>query len=88
MAIPAPLIALLVIVIIGAITWWVLTQFTLPEPLNKVVHILFVVIMLLALLFYVLLPMLGGANIKIRDSKADGSIGFKVAEIVSFNRAG
>lgn len=53
------LITLAVIVIVMALVWWVLQQIPLPEPINKIVMIVFVVICVFVLIS-VLLSLSGG----------------------------
>lgn len=44
------IIDLAILVILAALVWWLLTQIPLPEPINKAVQIVFVVIVVLALI--------------------------------------
>lgn len=72
MILPAPLVAFALIIILGGLCWWLLSQFPLPQPAHKVATVVLVVVLILALVIYVLLPMLGGANVRV----SEGSIGF------------
>jgi hypothetical protein len=58
------LIYLAVFVIVAALVWWVLQQLPLPEPIAKIVLILFVVICAI-ILISILLSMVGGGGLHI-----------------------
>jgi hypothetical protein len=58
------LIYLAVFVIVAALVWWVLQQLPLPEPIAKIVLILFVVICAI-ILISILLSMVGGGGLHV-----------------------
>ena len=58
------LVYLAVFVIVAALVWWVLQQLTLPEPIQKIVLILFVVICAL-ILISILLSVVGGGGLHV-----------------------
>lgn len=55
----ALLVNLLVILIIVAVAWWILTFLPLPHPLNKIAQVVLVVIAGLAVI-YILLGLVDG----------------------------
>ncbi|HUC76743.1 MAG TPA: hypothetical protein VMS04_15685 [Vicinamibacterales bacterium] len=62
MSLVAFLIWLLVLVIIAGLGWWIIGQFTLPEPVGKLVRIVFVVV-ICVILIVLLLNLVGVAEI-------------------------
>lgn len=48
------LVYLAIFVILAVLIWWLLSQLTLPEPLNKIVTIVFVVICVIVLVGFML----------------------------------
>jgi len=56
------LVYLAVFVIVAALVWWVLQQIPLPEPIAKIVLIIFVVICAL-ILISILLSVVGGGGV-------------------------
>jgi len=58
------LVYLAVFVIVAALVWWILQQLTLPEPIAKIVLILFVVISVL-ILISILLSAVGGGGLHV-----------------------
>lgn len=48
------LVYLAVFIILAVLIWWLLQQVTLPEPLNKIVMIVFVVICAIVLIGFLL----------------------------------
>jgi hypothetical protein len=54
------LIWLLILCIICALAWWIITQLPLPAPIQKVAQVVIVVIFVIAII-YMLLPLAGGA---------------------------
>ena len=44
------LIQLLILLIIAVLIWWIIQQFPLPDPIGKLVMIVFVVIIALSLI--------------------------------------
>lgn len=51
------LIYLLIVCIIVGLLWWVITLIPMPEPIRRVVTVIFVVIVVLVLIFQFLLPL-------------------------------
>jgi hypothetical protein len=60
------LIYLLVLVIVFALVWWVLTQVTLPAPIGQFVRVIVVVIFALILIGLLLHVAGVGPNIQLR----------------------
>jgi len=56
------LISLLVFALVAGLIWWVIGLFVLPDPIGKIVRVIFVVFCVLILIFEFLLPMVGGAG--------------------------
>jgi len=48
------LVYLAIFIILAILVWWLLSQVTLPEPLNKIVMIVFVVICAVVLIGFLL----------------------------------
>lgn len=48
------LITLLIILIVMALGWWVLQQIPLPEPINRIAVVVFVVICAIVLIMFLL----------------------------------
>lgn len=44
------IIDLLILLIVAVLVWWIIQQFPLPEPLNKIIMIVFVVVVAIALI--------------------------------------
>jgi hypothetical protein len=48
------LVYLIVIVIVMALGWWILEQLPLPDPINRIVRVLFIVVCALVIIFFLL----------------------------------
>jgi hypothetical protein len=48
------LIYLLVVVIVMALGWWIITQLPLPEPIGRIVRVVFVVVCALIIILMLL----------------------------------
>jgi hypothetical protein len=56
------LIYLLVLLIVFALVWWVLSLIPLPAPMRQIANVVLAVIFALVIIFYVLLPLAGHAG--------------------------
>lgn len=59
------LVYLLVICIVCALAWWIITQLPLPDPIKKIATAVIVVIFVIAII-YLLLPLAGTGGPSLR----------------------
>lgn len=72
------LVGIIITLIILGVIWWAITQLLplipLPEPFNRIIHVLLIVILVLVVL-WIILVLLGAAGVHVPGPFRAGSVG-------------